>query len=151
MSFIKKDFVDLYLQLESNARQLTPQISDFQEGSVIRSLFESFAIELATLYEQMELVYQAGFVDTAEEENLERVVAILGIKRNEPDFATGEVTFVRDQGSVDTLIVPMGTLVTTEEAPVLEESEGGEREGGERGQLCTPILLLTTKDDVERS
>lgn len=126
MSFIKKDFVDLYLQLESNSRQLTPQISDFQEGSVIRSLFESFAIELATLYEQMELVYQAGFVDTAEEANLERVVAILGIKRNEPDFATGEVTFVRDQGSVDTLIVPMGTLVTTEEAPVLEESEGGD-------------------------
>ena len=79
--------------MAGDARQRIPQLTNFEEGSVVRSLFESFAVELATLYEQMDLVYQAGFVDTAQGAHLDRVVAVLGIKRNEPDFASGVVTF----------------------------------------------------------
>lgn len=123
MTLQKKNFADLYAQLESEARQRVPQLSDFQEGSVIRSLFESFAVELTVLYEQLELVYNAGFVDTAEGDDLDRVVAILGIKRNEPDFATGSVTFSRDAGSREALTVPIGTLVTTVEDPTQEPSK----------------------------
>ena len=35
---------------------------DFNEGSVVRTLFESFAYEMAVLYEQMERVYLSGYV-----------------------------------------------------------------------------------------
>jgi uncharacterized phage protein gp47/JayE len=113
MAFVKKGFAQLYGSLETDARQRLPQLSDFQEGSVIRSLFESFAVEMTILYEQLDLVYQAGFIDTAEGAQLDRVVAILGIKRNEPDFAAGQVTFTRDPGSREALTIPLGTLVTT--------------------------------------
>ncbi len=101
--------------MASDARQRIPQLTNFEEGSVVRSLFESFAVELATLYEQMDLVYQAGFVDTAQGAHLDRVVAVLGIKRNEPDFASGIVTFQRDPGSTETVTIPIGSLVTTKE------------------------------------
>ncbi|MBI1299349.1 hypothetical protein GC175_30840 [bacterium] len=115
MAFVKKAFQELYTRLEQEARARAPELTDYQEGSVVRSLFESFAIEMATLYEQLDLVYQAGYVDTAEGASLERVVAVLGIKRNEPDFATGEVTFTRDPGFYEVLAIPVGTLVTTVE------------------------------------
>lgn len=123
MTFQKKNFADLYAQLENEARQRVPQLSDYQEGSVIRSLFESFAVELAVLYEQLDLVYGAGFIDTAEGDHLDRVVAVLGIKRNEPDFAAGMVTFRRDAGARDALTIPIGTLVTTAEDPTQEPSK----------------------------
>ena len=115
MSFDKKSFTDIYDNMVVDTRRRIPELTDFEEGSVIRSLFETFAVELATLYEQLDLVYQAGFIDTAEDANLDRVVAVLGMKRNEPDFATGMVTFERDKGLNDELIIPIGTLVMTEE------------------------------------
>lgn len=115
--FEKRSFRDLYEAMATDARQRTSVLTDFEEGSVVRSLFESFSYELALLYEQMDLVYQAGFVDTAAGANLDRVVAVLGITRNEPDFAAGEIAFERDPGSEDDIYIPVGTLVTTEEDP----------------------------------
>src|SRR4051794_23734708 len=99
----------------ADTRRRLPDLADFEEGSVVRSLYESFAYELALLYEQLDLVYQAGFVDTAEGSHLDRVVAVLGLKRNEPDFAAGIVTFERDKGLIEELVIPIGTLVATEE------------------------------------
>ena len=115
MSFNKKQFSDIYGSLLADTRRRIPELTDFEEGSVARSLFESFAYELSLLYEQLDLVYQSGFVDTAEDAQLDRVVAVLGIKRNEPDFATGEVNFSRDKGLNEELVIPVGTLVTTVE------------------------------------
>lgn len=115
MAFEKPGFRDLYAALETDLRRRAPALTDWEEGSVVRSLFESFAFEMALLYEQMESVYNAGYVDTATGANLERVVAVLGITRNEPDFATGVVTFERDPGASAAVTVPAGTLVTTPE------------------------------------
>lgn len=115
MAFQKPGFRDLYAALEADLRQRAPALTDWEEGSVVRSLFESFAYEMALLYEQMQSVYDAGYVDTASGANLDRVVAVLGITRNEPDFATGVVTFERDPGSTAAVTVPAGTLVTTPE------------------------------------
>lgn len=98
MAFEKKVFSELYKSMVADTRERIPELNDFEEGSVVRSLYESFAYELGLLYEQMELVYLSGFVDTAEEYDLDRVVSILGIKRNEPDFAIGKVRFERETG-----------------------------------------------------
>jgi uncharacterized phage protein gp47/JayE len=124
MAFEKKSFNNIYENMVAETRRRIPQLTDFEEGSVIRSLYETFAYELALLYEQMDLVYQAGFIDTATGAALDRVVAVLGIKRNEPDFATGEVTFQRDPGSKETITIPLGTLVTTDKKAYLTTEEG---------------------------
>ena len=116
MSFEPKNFQQIFEEM----RDRSTVVSDFQVGSVARTLYESFAYELALLYEKMNIVYMGGFVDTATGTQLDNVVAILGIKRGLPDFAEGVVTFIRDSGT-DNILIPVGTLVATEETPEQEK------------------------------
>lgn len=112
MVFEQKNFTQIF---EAMRDRTVPTLSDFQTGSVVRTLYESFAYEMAMLYEQMQRVYLSAYVDTAEDVDLDKVVAILGIKRGEPDYATGMVTFDRDLGLDEDITIPLGTLVTTED------------------------------------
>jgi uncharacterized phage protein gp47/JayE len=112
MVFERKDFAQIFQAMRDRS---LPNLTDFQEGSVVRTMFESFAYEMAIIYAQMEKVYLSAYVDTAEAVQLEQVVAILGIKRGEPDFATGKVTFIRDIGIDEDIVIPIGTLITTSE------------------------------------
>jgi uncharacterized phage protein gp47/JayE/DNA-binding protein Fis len=110
--FEPKSFDQIF---EAMRNRTPPRISDFEPGSVARTLYETFAFEMALLYEQMHQVYLSAFVDTATEANLDRVVAVLGLKRGEPDFAMGMVTFERDTGLNEAIDIPLGFLVTTSE------------------------------------
>lgn len=112
MAFERKDFAQIYQAMRDRS---SPNLTDFQQGSVVRTMFESFAYEIALLYAQMEKVYLSAYVDTAEDVQLEQVVAILGIKRGEPDYASGKVTFIRDIGIDEDILIPIGTLITTSE------------------------------------
>ncbi|MEH2168011.1 MAG: baseplate J/gp47 family protein [Nostoc sp.] len=112
MVFERKDFAQIFQAMRDRS---LPNLTDFQEGSVVRTMFESFAYEMALLYAQMEKVYLSAYVDTAEGVQLEQVVAILGIKRGEPDFATGKVAFIRDIGIDENIVIPIGTLIATSE------------------------------------
>lgn len=113
MAFEPKKFNDLY---EAMRGRTTTALTDFEVGSVTRTMFESFAYELGGLYQKMNLVYLSGFVDSADGSHLDNVVSILGIQRSLPDFAVGEVTFIRDKGNAE-VTIPVGTLVATEEKP----------------------------------
>jgi uncharacterized phage protein gp47/JayE len=112
MSFEVKKFRDIYEDLQSN----TTVVRDFKVGSVVRTMYESFAYEIALFYEKMHLVYLSAFVDSAEGQQLDMVVSVLGIKRGLPDFAEGVVTFERNVGKED-IPIPLGTLVATEDTP----------------------------------
>lgn len=112
MSFEPKKFNAVF----EDMRQRSAVITDFETGSVARTLYESFAYEIALLYEKMRLVYLSAYVDTAEGQQLDMVVAILGVKRGLPDFAEGVVSFSRDPGNQD-IGIPFGTLVATTDTP----------------------------------
>lgn len=112
MTFEPKKFNQVF----EDMRQRTTVLTDFEVGSVARTVYESFAYEIALLYEKMRLVYLSAYVDTAQGQQLDMVVAILGIKRGEPEFAEGTITFERDIGQQD-IEVPWGTLVATPETP----------------------------------
>jgi uncharacterized phage protein gp47/JayE len=71
-------------------------LSDINVGSVLRTLVESIGREIEFLYDEMESVYDSGFIDTAKADALDLVVSMLGIKRKEPTEASGYVTFIRD-------------------------------------------------------
>ncbi|MBK8021891.1 MAG: baseplate J/gp47 family protein [Chloroflexi bacterium] len=115
MTFAAKKFSEIFNTMRQRA-EADGVITDFEVGSVARTLVESFSYEIGTLYEQMRLVYLSAFVDTAEGQQLDMVVATLGITRSEPDFALGVVTFQRDVGN-EAIEIPFGTLVTTEDIP----------------------------------
>jgi Baseplate J-like protein len=72
------------------------KITDVTPGSVLSILVGAISKEIEILYEEMTQVYNSGFIDLAYGASLDRVVAILGIKRNEPVPASGYVTFWRN-------------------------------------------------------
>lgn len=115
MTFEPKKFEEIYTNMVQKSQEKVPTLTDFQVGSVIRTMYESFAYEIGILYEQLNQVYLSAFIDSAEGSQLEMLVALLGIQRGLPDFAEGIVTFQRDLGT-DIIEIPVGTLVTTEDS-----------------------------------
>jgi hypothetical protein len=88
-------------------------LTDLQIGSVLRTLCETTALELGRLYAQLEAVYRAGFVDTATNDSLDNVVALLGIERVRGGRPAGDVEFARAQAAAGELTIPAGTRVAT--------------------------------------
>jgi hypothetical protein len=97
-------------------------LTDIQTGSVVRTLAETVALEIARLYAQLEVVYQSGFVDTATGRSLDNVVALLGVTRVEGGRPTGEIEFTRSPGSRGIITIPAGTRVITVDGNVEYET-----------------------------
>lgn len=93
-------------------------LTDFHTGSVIRTVCESVALEVARLYAQLEAVYQSGFVDTATGSALENTVALLGIERITGGRPAGEVELVRTPGTRGIITIPAGTRIITADGNV---------------------------------
>ncbi len=101
-------YVDYFLP-----NSLSP-LTDINVGSVTRTLSEAIGREIATVYQQINQAYLAGFVDTATGQSLDLVVSILGVVRKTKEYATGLVTFFRDPGAGGgNITIPEGTLLST--------------------------------------
>lgn len=114
MTFKKKNYRNIVDSILENLSNNSP-LSDTNIGSVSRTLVESVGREIATLYEEMQAAYNAGFIDSARGTSLDMVVAILGVKRKSAQFACGSVTFTRRNANKE-VSIPRGTKVTTEES-----------------------------------
>lgn len=116
--FAIKDFSSLTEEmlagLQGNA------LNDATEGSVMRTLTEVFARELAVCYQQLEKVYRFGYLETAEGVALDNVIALLGLKRYEADHLEGSVTFTRRQPAPEDINIPAGTLITGRDIPLFK-------------------------------
>jgi uncharacterized phage protein gp47/JayE len=87
-------------------------ITDVNIGSVTRTLVEAFAWEMAVVYEQLQIVYENAFIDTAEGKSLDFLVSLLDISRIEAGYALGEVSFSRNTPAPANITIPEGTLVS---------------------------------------
>jgi hypothetical protein len=103
-------------------RSARPSLTDVQTGSVVRTLAESFALELARLSAQLEGVYRSGFVDLAEGSALDNVVALLGVERIRAGRPAGEVEFTRAEGSRGAIHIPAGTRLLTADGEIEYET-----------------------------
>jgi len=97
-------------------------ITDLNVGGVARTVVEALSRELALVYAQLNLAYEAGFVETAPGRSLDRVVALLGYRRFRAGRPTGTVTFRRRPGSTGNITIPAGTPVTDAEDSVRYET-----------------------------
>jgi len=98
-------------------------ITDINVGSVTRTLTEAIGREIATVYQQINLAYLSGFVDTATGKSLDYVVAILGVVRKSAEFAEGLVTFFRSPTVDGNITIPAGTLLATGSAVLFTSTE----------------------------
>jgi uncharacterized phage protein gp47/JayE len=111
---------DFYASYEKTPDpQAAPRLTDRNPGSIVRTLGESFAREYAVVSRQLELVYQAAFLDTATGRDLDQVVSLIGVERWTRSVATGEVVFARSTPAPADVFIPAGTLVSTGQPPQL--------------------------------
>lgn len=103
-------------------RESRSPLSDINVGSVTRTLAEAIGREIATVYEQINLAYKSGFIDTAKGKSLDLVVSILGIERKTSEFATGLVTFFRDPAVQGVIAIPQGLPLSTTKGEVFFET-----------------------------
>lgn len=97
-----------YYPLRTKATPLT----DLSVGSVVRTLLETAAREMATQYLQLQRVYESAFVESAKGGNLDKVVALLDVQRLRRGHPVGKVRFTRRPGSPGTVTIPAETAVT---------------------------------------
>jgi len=87
-------------------------LTDLNVGSVVRTLSEAISRELALLYAQLNRAYDSGFVDTASGASLDRVTALLGLRRYRAGRPVGSVRFSRRAGAIGAITIPAGTPIT---------------------------------------
>lgn len=97
-------------------------VNDLQVGSVLRTLAESVALELARVYAALDAVAQATVVDTAAGSALDRVVALLGVERIRGGRPSGEVRFERAPASRGAIAILAGTRVMTADGGIEYET-----------------------------
>lgn len=87
-------------------------LTDLNVGSVTRTLVETIARELALSYLHLEQVYNSAFLDTAEGSSLDKVVALVGLRRLAAGHPVAKVQFSRQAATPGRITVPAGTPVT---------------------------------------
>lgn len=103
-------------------KSASPAITDLNVGSVVRTVSESFSLEVARLYAQLEAVQRSGFIDSATGRSLDHVVALLGIERIRGGRPAGEIELSRAPGGRGQIVIPAGTRVITVDGSVEYES-----------------------------
>lgn len=110
------------------------QLTDVNPGSVLRTLVEAFARELAEAYGRMGALYELGFLDTATGQSLDHLIALVGKKRLAGMRVQGEAFFVRDPHVTQRIRIPAGTTLYAQKGeakiPYQTESEA-ELEAGQ--------------------
>lgn len=120
-------------------RESRSPLSDINVGSVTRTLSEAIGREIATVYQQINLAYLSGFIDTAEGRSLDLVVSILGIVRKTSEFATGLVTFFRDSAVKGVVAIPQGLPLSTTKGEVFFETTQPRILQEGQGRIDAPI------------
>jgi phage-related baseplate assembly protein len=97
--------------------EAAPRLTDRNPGSVARLIAETFAREYAVISGQLDAVYRAAFIDTAEGRDLDQLALLLGVTRDTASAATGTAVFARRTPSPADVSIPAGTRVSTSDAP----------------------------------
>ena len=91
-------------------------LTDLNVGSVIRTVVETVARELAVEYQHLGEIYKSAFLATAENDSLDKVVELVGVSRLPSGHPVARLRFTRQSGATGNITVPEGTAVTDDKA-----------------------------------
>lgn len=106
-------------------------LTDLNVGSVTRTVLETISRELAMVYLDQEFIYKSAFMETAEAGSLDRVVALVGVRRLPAGNPVARIKFTRRPNTAGRITVPTGTPITTSTADRYLTSEPLTLEPGE--------------------
>ena len=87
-------------------------LTDLNVGSVIRTLTETVAREMAMAYLQLEQIYNSAYLGTAEGSSLDKVVALVGVQRLPTGFPVVKLRFTRRADTGTQVTIPANFAVT---------------------------------------
>ncbi|MDM0110704.1 baseplate J/gp47 family protein [Variovorax sp. J22R133] len=90
-------------------------VNDLNTGSVVRTLMETIAFEQAMTYQHLDQVYRSAFIETAEGRSLDKVVALVGLRRLPAGHPVATMRFTRSSAGAGRIAVPASTAVTDDE------------------------------------
>jgi len=111
MSFQIKKFNSIVASMINWVSSATDRITDFNVGSVSRTILEAVAIELEEIYYQL--------LRAVEEAIEEAIYRTFNFPRNPAQKATGNVRFYRLAGTEPEITINRGTMVGTDTDPVI--------------------------------
>ena len=94
-------------------QQRVSGITDVSTGSVTRTLLDAVARQVAAAYQSLTIVKAAAYIESAEGDDLDRLLELVGMTRNEATQATGYATLYRDVPTGE-YTVPLGTQLAAE-------------------------------------
>lgn len=86
-------------------------ICDFSIGSEVRTLHESFLVEVFSLYKEMYRNAKMKFVLDSSGQYLDRLGCEFHLQRQKPKSATGSVTFTANETFGRDIVIPAGTII----------------------------------------
>lgn len=113
-SILVQQMIDFY---QASLQVGDTKVTDFNEGSEIRTLMESFAVDLYTLIEEQDDVARVCFVETADGEWLDKHGAnpLINLQRELGEPAHGYVTFSIPEAVASEVVIPIETIVVSTE------------------------------------
>ena len=90
-------------------------ITNINRGSVIRTIIESLLAEIDIQNYSVDQIYKAMNIDTAIGEDLENIVAILGVTRKHATYAEGTVVFGRSDEYATDIAIQYAQIVSTKQ------------------------------------
>lgn len=114
MSLVIDTFSLIVLRLKTYLQANTSRVTDYNRGSVIRTILEAIALEMDKLYYQLERLQKAGFIQSASGDDLDEIAHDFNLERIQATKAAVTVRFSRltpaPVGGVD---IPAGSVWTT--------------------------------------
>lgn len=113
-----------YYKLKEEAGET--EVNDFSEGSEIRTLIESWAVDVYIMMFLENEVTKQAFIDTATGEWLDKIgmQPFVKLARNKGTVAKGTVTFSLPSNAVSDYIIPMGTIVVSKDTGLYYQTTG---------------------------
>lgn len=119
--YVQMSEAEIISALESEFRTEFGNDIDLTQSSVFSTLAEVLSSVLSKNQEKsLQEVYESGFLETAAGDNLNKVVAIIGIRRRPAIHATGVQRFISNSPVNNDKTIQRGTLIQTDSTDPIE-------------------------------
>lgn len=115
MALIMREFETMVDETLQRIVDANIGITNIIPGSVIRTIIESLLAEVDVQNYTIDQIYKAMNVDTATGEDLDAIVAILGVTRKQATYAEGVVTFGRSDPYDTDIAIQYAQMVSTKQ------------------------------------
>jgi uncharacterized phage protein gp47/JayE len=136
------------IMLEAGSDFWSDDIAEDDTTSAIKYLYEPFAGRLSELEQQLQSVLQSLQITEATGDELDTLGERYGIKRNQPERATGEVSVSRNSPAPKDYLIQSGVIVQTDSIEPLQFQTTEEKilpAGGE--QVIIPVEAVEVGED----